>query len=367
VTLPGWYLDGRQRGERNRRVDLAYAITGHRAQGLTRWRALVRITGHEDVNWLYVQLSRARHQTTLYPVVGPEPQGPAELDLPDREPGDGYTQLAQALARASDQTLAIDTPSSLDLRQLSTRELRAERDRLQRLLDQAPRDRARELTRATARRAEADQALDQLTTRPNDPPRHRAGMLRLRRQEEAAGVGAGAVAVARQQADRATEAELALRRHQQRRAGWLEANAHLGPAYRQVLRELAWQRRAAGLAAEHDPPGYLRQELGPIPDSTRGRRAWRQAAAAIEDYRRAFGISDPDQALGPMPRQPAQRATWQQARTATQRVQERQRNHHLEERTTAARPEPLDRSQPGHARTPLQPAARRRGPERAAG
>jgi conjugative relaxase-like TrwC/TraI family protein len=59
VTLPGWYLDGRSRGERNRRVDLAYATTGHRAQGLTRGRALVRLTGTEDVNWLYVQLSRA--------------------------------------------------------------------------------------------------------------------------------------------------------------------------------------------------------------------------------------------------------------------------------------------------------------------
>jgi hypothetical protein len=39
-------------------VDLAYATTGHRAQGLTRGRALVRLTGTEDVNWLYVQLSR---------------------------------------------------------------------------------------------------------------------------------------------------------------------------------------------------------------------------------------------------------------------------------------------------------------------
>ena len=173
VTLPGWYLDGRQRGERNRRVDLAYATTGHRAQGLTRWRALVRLTGTEDANWLYVQLSRARHQTTLYPVVGPEPQGPAELDLPDREPGDGYAQLAQALSRAGDQRLAIDTPSSLDLRRLSTAELRAERDRLRGLLDQAPRDRARELARASARRAEADQALEQLTA--SSDPSARAG------------------------------------------------------------------------------------------------------------------------------------------------------------------------------------------------
>jgi ATP-dependent exoDNAse (exonuclease V) alpha subunit len=60
VTLPRAYLDGRGRGERNRRVDLAYVTTGHRAQGLTRGRALVRLTGTEDVNWLYVQLSRAR-------------------------------------------------------------------------------------------------------------------------------------------------------------------------------------------------------------------------------------------------------------------------------------------------------------------
>jgi ATP-dependent exoDNAse (exonuclease V) alpha subunit len=38
VVLPRSYLDGRGRGERNRRVDLAYATTGHRAQGLTRGR-----------------------------------------------------------------------------------------------------------------------------------------------------------------------------------------------------------------------------------------------------------------------------------------------------------------------------------------
>jgi ATP-dependent exoDNAse (exonuclease V) alpha subunit len=90
VSLPRSYLDGRRQGERNRRVDLAYATTGHRAQGLTRGRALVRLTGSEDVNWLYVQLSRARQDTRLYAVVGPEPQGAGELDLPDRDQPDGY-------------------------------------------------------------------------------------------------------------------------------------------------------------------------------------------------------------------------------------------------------------------------------------
>jgi len=211
------------------------------------------------------------------------------------------------------------------------------------------------------------QALEQLTT-SNDHQRQGQRMLRLRRSAEPADAGAGVVAVARQQADRATEAELALRQHQQRRAGWLEANVHLGPAHRSVVRELAWQRRATGLAAELDPPGYLRQELGPVPESTRGRRAWRQAAAAIEDYRRAYRIGDPDQALGPVPREPAQRAAWHQARTAAQRIHERQRTAHREERTTPARPAAIDRSQRDHARTPEErAAARRRGPERAAG
>jgi conjugative relaxase-like TrwC/TraI family protein len=368
VTLPGWYLDGRSRGERNRRVDLAYATTGHRAQGLTRWRALVRLTGREDANWLYVQLSRAQHQTTLYPVVGPEAQGPAELDLPDREAPDGYDQLAQALTRAGDQTLAMDTPSSLDLRRLSTRELRAERDRLGALLDQAPRDRARELARASVRRAEADQALEKLAS-SSDQQRQGRGMLRQRRRGEPASADRTAALVARQQADRAADAELALRRHQQRRVGWLEANAHLGPAYRQVVRELAWQRRARGLALEHQQPGYLRGELGSVPDSTRGRRAWRQAAAAIEDYRRTYQISDSEQALGRVPREPAQRATWQHAHQAIARVQGRQRNADRQPQWNAASdPRPIDRHRQDQARTHSDQVVspRRSGPERAA-
>jgi conjugative relaxase-like TrwC/TraI family protein len=369
VTLPGWYLDGRQRSERNRRVDLAYATTGHRAQGLTRWRALVRLTGTEDTNWLYVQLSRARHQTTLYAVVGPEPQGPVELDLPDREVPDGYAQLAQALARSGDHRLAIDTPSTLDLRRLSTAQLRAERDRLRGLLDQAPRDRSRELARASARRAEADQALEQLTT-GNDHQRQGRGMLGLRWRADLPSTDRAAALMARQQADRAADTELVLRQHQQRRAGWLEANAHLGPAYQQVVRELAWQRRARGLALEQDQPGYLRGELGPIPVSTRGRRTWRQAAATIEDYRRTYQVTDPEAAIGPVPREPAQRAAWQHTHQAITRVQGRQRSTDRQPQRSAAasRPLSLDRHQQDQPPTRSERAAPRRpGPERAAG
>jgi hypothetical protein len=196
-------------------------------------------------------------------------------------------------------------------------------------------------------------------------------MLRLRRSDEPAGARAGAVAVARQQADRAAEAELALRRHQQRRAGWLEANTHLGPAYRRVVRELAWQGRARGLALDHDQPGYLRDELGPLPESTRGRRTWRQAAA-IEDYRQTYGITDPEAAIGPVPREPAPRAAWQHARQAISRVQGRQRSRDHDrppQRAAASRPPVIDRhhQDKAAARSELVLPPRRPGPERAAG
>jgi hypothetical protein len=352
-------------------VDLAYATTGHRAQGLTRWRALVRLTGREDSNWLYVQLSRARHETTLYPVVGPEPQGPVELDLPDLEAPDGYRQLAQALTRAGEQTLAIDTRSTLDLRQLTIRELRAERDRLRAELDQAPRDRARELERASRRRADADRVLAEVT-RQADQQRQATGMLgRLRRGGQATAIRDGAVKVATQQADRAADRELELRQHQQRRAGWLEANTHLVPAYQQVQRELAWQQRARGLALEYDQTTYVREALGLVPESTRGRRSWRQAAAAIEDYRRSYQITDPERALGPEPRDQVQRAAWRQARTTIGRVHAKQRTS---DRTRDQQPALTQRSPV--ERTPQDPARTRpdrelgRGrssPERAAG
>jgi conjugative relaxase-like TrwC/TraI family protein len=358
VTLPRSYLDGRGRGEWNRRVDLAYATTGHRAQGLTRGRALVRLTGGEDVNWLYVQLSRARQDTRLYAVVGPEPHGAGELDLPDREQPDGYLQLAQALARAGGQMLAIDTPSSPDLQRLSTHELRAELDRLRRQFDQAPQDRGRELARAITHRHQAEQALA-----AHQPPTDRqpTGMPRwLRRSDdEPARIPGGGLAVATQHANRAHDRERELRQHQQRRDGWLEANAHLGSQYRQVMRALAWQRRATGLAVEADRPGYVLEALGPVPESTRGRRAWRQAAAQLEDYRRTYHITDPDRALGAAPNDLTQRADRQRVRSAIEQVQTKQR--------TADRSR--DRQSTSEPTTQPRPRAQRGrpGPERAAG
>jgi hypothetical protein len=202
--------------------------------------------------------------------------------------------------------VAIDIVSSPDLQRLSTAELRAERDRLRRQLDQAPRDRARELERATTHRQQAEQAL---TAHQPATDREPTGVLRwLRRGDDQPSRVPGGLAVATQQANRAYDRERELRQDQQRRDGWLEANADLGPQYRQVMRALAWRQRATGLAIEQDRPGYVLEALGPVPASTRGRRAWRLAAAEIEDYRRTYQVTDPVRALGPEPADPAQRA-----------------------------------------------------------
>jgi hypothetical protein len=168
----------------------------------------------------------------------------------------------------------------------------------------------------------------------------------------------GGLVVATQQANRVHDRERELRQHQQRRQGWLEANAHLGPQYQQVVRVLAWQRRASGLAIEQDRPGYVLGALGPVPESTRGKRAWRHAAAVIEQYRRTYHITDPDRALGPEPNERAQRADRQRVRTTIARVHGKQRTA---DRTRDPQPtsERLTKPRPERRGRP--------GPERAAG
>jgi hypothetical protein len=366
VTLPAWYLDGQprwgwQRDDTRRTVDLAYATTGHKAQGLTRWRALVHLTGREDSNWLYVQLSRAKQATTLYTQVGPEVQASEVGDLPERELPDGYQQLAQAIGRDGSQQLALDTTARLDLRRLPTRQLRAERDRLARLLAQAPKDQTRLLARMTGRRQDADRDLATATTRRQGVAARVAELGRLgglgHRRELAAArqqhrLAETAEQLARRQADRAGTAELAARRTQQQRAGWLEAHPDLVQQWREVTRELAWQRHARQAAAEAERPAWQERTLGPLPEDVRGRRVWRQTAAQLADYRDRYGIRDPERALGPEPKggDLAQRQAWRACRTAAERVR--------------ARAEPTrqpDRDQPTPSSLP------RRGAERAAG
>jgi hypothetical protein len=181
---------------------------------------------------------------------------------------------------------------------------------------------------------------------------HRRELAEARQQHRLA---ATAEQLARRQADRAGTAELAARRAQQQRVGWLEAHPDVAQQWREVTRELAWQQRARQVAAEAQRPAWQERTLGPLPGSVRGRRAWRQTAAQVADYRDRYAITDPEQALGPEPKggDLEQRRAWRACRTAAERL-----------RTRAEPTRQPDRDQP--TRTPSS-SPPQRGAERAAG
>jgi conjugative relaxase-like TrwC/TraI family protein len=299
VRLPGWYLDAQARPGQSRRVDLAYARTDMRSQGRTEWRALLALDGAEDMQGGYVQLTRGKQRTDLYLAVGPEPLGPdEERPHPTREPRAPEELLARVLRRDGSKTLASDTPDVPDVRRLSTRELRAERDRLAKLRAACPPDRSRELRLAAQRAADAEQARQQARTDQQAASQQVAalqGRLLRRRDLQAARdrlvLAEHALATTTRQADQAAERLGIVRRAQQRRLGWLEAHDdQLRVQEQAVLREGAWRRRVDQRALALDPPGWLVAELGPVPTAPQERAVWRAAAAELDGYRRAYGL-----------------------------------------------------------------------------
>jgi hypothetical protein len=185
-------------------------------------------------------------------------------------------------------------------------------------------------------------------------------MLRwLRRDHDHTAQVPGGVAVATQQANRAHDRERGAAPAPATPRRLAGSQRPSRPAVSAGRADLAWRRRATGLAIEADRPSYVLEALGPVPESTRGRRAWRPPAAAIEHYRRSYRITDPDRALGPVPHHPTQRAARQRARTAIERVQAKQRSTDPTrdaQSTSEPTSQPRSREQRGWP-----------GPERAAG
>jgi conjugative relaxase-like TrwC/TraI family protein len=152
VTPPSWYLDGEVRPGQSRRVGLAYARTDMRSQGRTEQRALLALDGKEDMQGFYVQVTRSIERTDLYLTVGPEPLGAEEAHPhPRGERLEPEQLLGRVMTRDGGKTLAGDTPTVVDVRRLSTKQLRQRRDELAALRASCPPDRSRELQRARER------------------------------------------------------------------------------------------------------------------------------------------------------------------------------------------------------------------------
>jgi conjugative relaxase-like TrwC/TraI family protein len=298
VRLPGWYLDAEVPPGGSRRVDLAYARTDMRSQGRTERRALLAVDGAEDMQGCYVQLSRSKQRTDLYLTVGPAPLGIEEAHAhPRGEPVEPEQLLGRVMGRDGSKILASDLPALPDVRRLSTKQLREERDRVATARAECPPDRSRELTLAQRRAKDLEaarrQALADLETARAEAADARGRRERLAARDRLALAEHRLGALGRQ-ADQAAERVGMLRRHQQRRAGWLEAyDAELRCREQLVTRQLAWQRRVDARVMALDPPTWLVAELGPMPEAPAERAAWLAAAVELDAYRRVHGLPEP--------------------------------------------------------------------------
>src|SRR6266498_4711574 len=127
-------------------------------------------------------------------------------------------------------------------------------DRLNRLIDSAPRDQSRLLAHATTEREQHEQRLADATTRQQEardllasleqgPARwlRRGDLARAREQAKQAGE---AYQVAQQAADRAADRERAARHEQQHHQAHQEAHPDLADRRHELLRVQAWRNRA---------------------------------------------------------------------------------------------------------------------------
>jgi hypothetical protein len=98
--LPSWYL-----AEGN--VGYGYALTAHKAQGITTDRTFTVITGTTDREWTYVALSRGRHANTLY-LTPPDPGHEQCSHLTHQPQRAGVEGTPTIFARSKAQIAAIE-------------------------------------------------------------------------------------------------------------------------------------------------------------------------------------------------------------------------------------------------------------------
>jgi len=307
VRLPRWYLAG---SHRRRWVDHGYAITGHKAEGMTTDRTFV--LGSEDLyrEWGYTAMSRGRQENRLYLVVGENPLAD-ELEVLGQPKRDPVAGIVQAFGRSRAKLLALDhlATARAMAAALPDAELRSRVDQAAALLEHRP-----PLTAQTsAAELRGEQARLRGYRRDEsswlaDAREHLAeGGLRRdewRRLQTAIPEREAAVAqLDRRLAD--VDQRLAdLDAERAAQAAW--DRDHATPLGEALIygRELSHRELAAAVQLEQAPPGYLLAELGGRPDTPAGRAAWRAAATRIEAYRASHGIDDPDSALGSTPTDP---------------------------------------------------------------
>jgi Ti-type conjugative transfer relaxase TraA len=305
VTLPTDYL---QAGH----VTHAYAITGHKAQGMTTDRALV--LGDESLyrEWGYVAMSRGREENRLYVVMG-DGCGRDEVGGAVDRPY-AVDELVRSLERSRAKSMAFDPDG--DIAQADSASLRAEQRGIYEQLSAGPRDQTRELTQLRRERERTNESLlreRELAHKAEIQLSSMGAIAKARRKWEADQLrnritDAGKVEDRlSEQLQKLADKEKELVRAQKERERWVAQQTPLVERAEQIENELVLRNRALLRDRENELPKYLESAVGAVPERPSERNEWRQSVLAIEDYRDKHGIKDRNRALGGEPRNTDQR------------------------------------------------------------
>ncbi len=302
LELPASYLDARtDRGGPT--LDHGYAITGHKAQGMTTGRAFV--LGSEDLyrEWGYVALSRGRTSNHLYLTA---PTNHRDEIAPAEPPTDRLTTLTRALEHSRGQQLATDTTSPhAELTEQPTGLLRREHAELTQRHAGGNNARTDERERAALERQrhQAHATLDSATRRAQEADQRGDRPAAPREQ-----------AIADHANQRIHQLDAHITRLDQRQQNPSAPSEVELVRYAAITAELDHRDHVQRLALVTDPPAHLTAALGPVPVGLDARERWQQTAERIERYREHYEITDPEQALGENPQDLRQRSDWRQLR-----------------------------------------------------
>jgi hypothetical protein len=252
VVLPAHYVD--------QDVSLAYALTVHKAQGVTVDRAVLVADEATTTEALYVGMTRGRHDNTALVVCD-------QLDDEHRDtPPTAVDVLAAALGRVSAEQAALDAQRATLAASESLAVLAPRLANLDAwIARETPPDPTIDLQRLAARRQRIERhtRLGVLTQSRRDDRRLLQGLDQRQRELEAM---AG------------------------RRGAWLEQHADTFSYRHHLAGQVADRRGALAAHAVSTQPDHLVQLIGPVPQDGAGRERWSRLAGRMEAYREHCGI-----------------------------------------------------------------------------
>ena len=326
--------------------DLAYAITGHSAQGGTVHTGIALVTGNEDRQWLYPAMTRGTDAnlafvfTTPPKVADPRPgtRAAPELERYERirrerggflstqpaagpgnlDPREPIAVLADVLDRDGGELSASETRrrklANADhlgvLNTIWVAETRGAReDRYRELVMAAlPADHRQPLSHQSRRLFRTLHAAELAGLDPAEVTRAAIASRDLAGARDIASVVDARI---RQRVDPLLP---------QLQGPWAERVPQLpDPERRAYLAEIAammdGRKQRLGQHAAQIAPAWAITALGPVPDDAAVRQEWERKASLIAAYREMYGYDDPGDPIGPEPTRdtPDQRAAWHEA------------------------------------------------------